>query len=103
MRTLSSRYLSASLRLLRFVKFNFVFSGVLTLFFQTSDKENEQRRRLEQAAALAASQKDDLILRNNRVNQKKQQVGSYDMRLSSNFLQNLAQLNFELQQRTQNS
>lgn len=75
--------------------------GAELCFFQTSDKENEQRRRLEQAAALAASQKDDLILRNNRVNQKKQQVGGYDMRLSSNFLQNLAQINFELQQRTQ--
>lgn len=45
-------------------------------FFQTADQENEQRRRLDQATALAASKKqsDEVVLRNNKINQKKQQV-----------------------------
>lgn len=41
-------------------------------------------------------QNDEVVLRNNKLNQKKQQVG-YDIRLSTQFLQNLTQLNMELQ------
>nr|CAD7267823.1 unnamed protein product [Timema shepardi] len=44
--------------------------------FKVADQENEQRRRLELAALEALNKPSDEVMKRNKLNQKKQQVGS---------------------------
>lgn len=90
----ANSFFSLLVRFVRGVKVNifelYSFYGIFTekkcLRFsqKTADQENEQRRRLDQATALAASKKqnDEVVLRNNKINQKKQQV-NYRLNLLS--------------------